>query len=302
MNSGTITNQLLDAVQVIVEDAVNKAEYDKTVQAIIAQCISATQGKYSVKYLGGYFEAFAQNPDIIYTPGTQVYVLIPGNNMSKTKTILGTVDKLGQDFIDENNNIVYEYNGNNICLNSATAPYELHSYLVTDGIILYEDGQTLPTNFTIDPVAANFYLNNSDYLSIAANIKAVIPQGNRGHGDYGIKYTMTFTDPTSGEDVDREFILDINNMLGNPLNQPVTMRQCAEFKIDPHTYKKIKKIELFSKDFVTVSDSSKPADIFISDLELLGINLLLPDGENGYVMSIVTDSGAYFDTTITEKN
>ena len=301
MNSGTITNQLLDAVQVIVEDAVNKAEYDKTVQAIIAQCISATQGKYSVKYLGGYFEAFAQDPNTVYTPDTQVYVLIPGNNMSKTKTILGTVDKLGQDFIDENNNIVYEYNGNNICLNSATVPYELHSYLVTDGITLYEDGQTLPTNFTIDPVAANFYLNNSDYLMIAANIKAVIPQGNRGHGNYGIKYTITFTDSTSGEDVDREFILDINNMLGNPLNQPVVMRQSAEFKIDPHTYKKIKKIELFSKDFVITSNSSKPADIFISDLELLGINLLLPDGENGYAMSIITDSGAYFDENITEK-
>ena len=50
MNSGTITDQLLDAVQVLVDDAVNKAGYDKTVQAVIAQCVSVTKGQYTVKY------------------------------------------------------------------------------------------------------------------------------------------------------------------------------------------------------------------------------------------------------------
>lgn len=295
MNSGTITNQLLDAVQVIVDDAVQKAKFDRTVQAVVAKCISASQGKYSIKYQGGYFNAYSQDPDITYSPNTQVYVLIPDNDMNAIKTILGTVDRLGQNFIIENNNAaIYEYVGNNVCSDSVESPYGLHSYLVTDGIVLYEDGQSSSSDtFNIDTNAANIYLKNSNYLIIGANIRAVLPAEHRNHGNYGIKYTLTFEDPDLEQDIDRVFVLDINSMLGDPYNQPAVLRQHAEFKIDPSTFKKIKKIELFSKDFVATDDDTKPADIFISNIELIGANLLTSN-EDGYTLSIVTNQGSYF--------
>ena len=295
MNSGTITNQLLDAVQVLVDDAVKNATFDRTVQAIIVKCVSAAQGKYSVKYQGGYFYAYAQDPDVTYTPDMQVYVLIPGNDMNKTKTILGTVDKLGENFISVEEASVFKYIGNNICSDSEEALYGLHSYLVTDNIVLYEYGETPVYSFDINADAANLYLKNSDYLIIAAKFRTNLPPENRVKGNYGLKYTLTFDDPLTGTEVDRSYILDINNMLGMPYNQPVAMRQSAKFRIDKENFKKIKKIELFSEGFVTIGDSSKPADIFVSDIETMGAVLLPADTSSGYVLNLITKQGIYFD-------
>lgn len=295
MNSGTITNQLLDAVQVLVDDAVKNATFDRTVQAIIVKCVSAAQGKYTVKYQGGYFYAYAQDPDITYTPDMQVYVLIPGNDMNKTKTILGTVDKLGENFVSVEEASVFKYIGNNICSDDEEALYGLHSYLVTDNIVLYEYGEPSSYSFNINIDATNLYLKNSDYLIIAAKFRTNLPPENRVKGNYGLKYTLTFDDPLTGTEVDRSYILDINNMLGMPYNQPVAMRQSAKFRIDKENFKKIKKIELFSEGFVTVEDSSKPVDIFVSDIETMGAVLLPADTSSGYVLNLVTKQGIYFD-------
>lgn len=295
MNSGTITNQLLDAVQVLVDDAVKNATFDRTVQAIIVKCVSAAQGKYTVKYQGGYFYAYAQDPDITYTPDMQVYVLIPGNDMNKTKTILGTVDKLGENFVSIEEASVFKYIGNNICSDDEEALYGLHSYLVTDNIVLYEYGEPSSYSFNINIDATNLYLKNSDYLIIAAKFRTNLPPENRVKGNYGLKYTLTFDDPLTGTEVDRPYILDINNMLGMPYNQPVAMRQSAKFRIDKENFKKIKKIELFSEGFVTVEDSSKPVDIFVSDIETMGAVLLPADTSSGYVLNLVTKQGIYFD-------
>ena len=294
MNSGTITNQLLDAVQVLVDDAVKKAEFDRTVQAVISKCVSATKGQYSVKYQGGFFYAYAQDPSITYTPETQVYVLIPGNDMNKTKTILGTVEKLGENFVSEAESSIFENVGNNICSDNEETVYGLHSYYITDNIVLYERGTTPSTDFAIDEEAANLYLKNSDYLMIAAKFRTNLPQEHRTKGNYGLKYTLTFIDPITGENIDRSYILDINHMLGNPYAQAVSMRQVLPFEIDADNFQYIKKIEIFSKDFTTVADASKPADIFISDIELNGALMIAADEGTGYILSLITKQGVYF--------
>ncbi len=294
MNSGTITNQLLDAVQVLVDDAVKKAEFDRTVQAVISKCVSTTKGQYSVKYQGGFFYAYAQDPSITYTPETQVYVLIPGNDMNKTKTILGTVEKLGENFISEAESSIFENVGNNICSDIEGTVYGLHSYYITDNIVLYERGTTPTTDFAINEDAANLYLKNSDYLMIAAKFRTNLPQEHRTKGNYGLKYTLTFIDPITGENIDRSYTLDINNMLGNPYAQAVSMRQVLPFEIDADNFQYIKKIEIFSKDFTTVADPSKPADIFISDIELNGALMIPVDEGTGYILSLITKQGIYF--------
>lgn len=294
MNSGTITNQLLDAVQVLVDDAVKKAEFDRTVQAVISKCVSATKGQYSVKYQGGFFYAYAQDPSITYTPETQVYVLIPGNDMNKTKTILGTVEKLGENFVSEAESSIFENVGNNICSDNEGTVYGLHSYYITDNIVLYERGTTPSTDFAIDEEAANLYLKNSDYLMIAAKFRTNLPQEHRTKGNYGLKYTLTFIDPITGENIDRPYTLDINYMLGNPYAQAVSIRQVLPFKIDADNFLYIKKIEIFSKDFTTVADVSKPADIFISDIELNGALMIAADEGTGYILSLITKQGVYF--------
>jgi len=44
--------------------------------------------------------AYNNNSTTKYSAGTSVYVLVPGNNMSKNKTIIGTVSALGENYIN----------------------------------------------------------------------------------------------------------------------------------------------------------------------------------------------------------
>lgn len=305
MNSGTITDQLLDAVQVLVDDAVNKAEYDKTVQAVIAQCVSVTKGQYSVKYQGGYFYAYSQDPDIIYSPETQVYVLIPGNDMSRTKTILGTVDKLGDNFIyKEEIASVYENTGSNICSIESGTEFELHSYRATDGIILYEKGNdtddVFAEGFNLDIDAAEMFLKKSNSLMIAANFRTALALEHRVKGNYGLKCILTFEDPITGtSEVDREYILDINSMNGDPYIQISSLKQSKVEPIDSINFKYIKKIELFSKDFETTTVESKQdiADIFASNIEIMGVNEAQEDEKTGYILNLSMSPRGYFNSS-----
>ena len=55
---------------------VKKAEYDKTIQATIVRVVDQTIGKFMVKYQDSIFYAYG-SPDIKYSNGTEVYILIP---------------------------------------------------------------------------------------------------------------------------------------------------------------------------------------------------------------------------------
>ena len=57
MESVHYENQLLNAIETIVNSAVVKAGYDKTIKAIVDKCVDAATGKYIIRYQDGTFEA-----------------------------------------------------------------------------------------------------------------------------------------------------------------------------------------------------------------------------------------------------
>ena len=83
-----IEQQICDAIEIIVERAIDQANYDKTIQATVISCIDATIGKYKVKYQDSTFYAYSSNSEVTYPNGSTVYILIPGNNTEADKTIL----------------------------------------------------------------------------------------------------------------------------------------------------------------------------------------------------------------------
>lgn len=85
-----IEKQICDAIDIIVQKAIAQADYDKTIQATIINCVDATIGKYKVKYQDSFFYAYSNNLETTYSNGSMVYILIPGNDFSRDKTILGT--------------------------------------------------------------------------------------------------------------------------------------------------------------------------------------------------------------------
>jgi hypothetical protein len=85
----------------MVNASVEKAGYDKTIQAQILSCEDATIGKYRCKYQDAIFYAYSNNISTTYSKGAYVYILVPGNDMKKEKTILGTTEKLGVNYIPQ---------------------------------------------------------------------------------------------------------------------------------------------------------------------------------------------------------
>ena len=53
MSSEFYENQLLDAIDTMVNSAVSRAGYDTTIRATIQKCIDETRGKYEIKYQEG---------------------------------------------------------------------------------------------------------------------------------------------------------------------------------------------------------------------------------------------------------
>ena len=90
-----LTNQLLDAMELIADKKVAAARYDKTIQATIVSCVDAQAGKYKIKYQGNMFYAYSTDTSTTLNNGISVYVNVPESDFSKVKTIIGTVANQG---------------------------------------------------------------------------------------------------------------------------------------------------------------------------------------------------------------
>ena len=97
----SISEKVLDAIQILADNSVKRADYDRTIQAKILSCEDATIGKYRCRYQDAVFYAYSNNTDITYSDNALVYVLVPGNDFNKEKTILGTTKKLGINYITQ---------------------------------------------------------------------------------------------------------------------------------------------------------------------------------------------------------
>lgn len=99
---GKYEDQICQAVDVITNQKINKAVFDRTLEATIVSCENPETGKYRVQYQDATFIAFAKKTDIIYEKGTSVYVLIPSNNTEKDKIIIWAGEKNNVNVIKNN--------------------------------------------------------------------------------------------------------------------------------------------------------------------------------------------------------
>ena len=87
---GSYENQVLDAIDIVVQAAIQSAGYDRTISATIMECIDSERGLYKVRYQDAIYTASAEDPSKKYAQNSQVYVLIPENDYSKHKRILSS--------------------------------------------------------------------------------------------------------------------------------------------------------------------------------------------------------------------
>ena len=116
---------ICQAIEIIANNAVKNAGYDRTVHAQIISCIDQDAGKYKIKYQDSYSYAYSTSPDIHYSNSTYVYVQVPNGDMTKTKTILSAVENstveygIASELEDE-----YDKIGNN-CITYEKNPYPI---------------------------------------------------------------------------------------------------------------------------------------------------------------------------------
>lgn len=294
MNS--IENQVCEAIEIIAERIVSQAQYDKTIQGTVVECVDQTIGKFKIKYQDSVFYAYSNNSDVTYSNGSTVYILVPNGDMSKDKTILGSTSKLGIDYVSTiENDAAYEINGNNCII--TTDSFELCSYTNSYTKILYhKDYLENQNSIKLDIPSVNEYIRNSTHIICGAIFQTNLPQEQQYNGNYGIIFALDFIDNTNNETVTRYYIVDIDTMIGNPYKIITKTRQYGIFDIDNKNFSEVKYISIFCKDFPNTAENKNP-DIFISDIELNGALLLSNDDINSYSLTFITPQGTFFDET-----
>ena len=289
-------NNIIDAIEKIVNNAVANAGYDKTIKATIIECIDQTIGKFKVKYQDSIFYAYATSSEVTYTRGSEVYVLIPGNDSGRDKTILGTVKKLGADYaVAPEGDEAYETVGNNILHSSST--FELCSYKTIEKPLYQRGGSD--NQISLDETAATRYFTKSSALICGAIFKTTIPGQQQYRGNYGISFELMFTDNATGKNVLRNYVLDVNQMTGNPYAIKNETRQYGVFDIDGANFQYVNKISLFCYDFPYQEDN-QPNDIFIKNIDFCGAVPMESEALSGCALTFITPQGIYFDNTDAE--
>ena len=292
MGSGNYESQILEAIQILVDNAVSKANYDKTIQGTVSRCVDATIGKYIVKYQDSSFYAYSHNTETTYPSGTSVYVLVPGNDMSKDKSIIGTVDHLGPDYVSiiegENG---YEVTGVNTI--NADGTFGLCSYKNEDIKILYDRDNNVDL-IGLDVFGFENYIKQSSSIICGATFKTALDSAQKYRGDYGIVFHLDFTDKSTGEVVTKSYIVNVDQMTGNPYNYTVASRQYGIFDVDGANFISVKQIYLFAYDFPNTAEG-KENDIFVSKVELSAANALEKEAAATCALTFVTPQGTYFD-------
>ena len=291
MSSRNYETQILDSIQMIVDNAISKANFDKTIKAIVSGTSNAAEGKYTVLYQGNPMVVYSSNPDVRYTKNMEVYVLIPGNDATQRKVIIGAVDNLGLDYTSiVEGDAGYEIIGTNT-INSEKV-FELCSYVPEDIRVLYDrDNNINLINFNTQ--SFDVYTENSNYLICGAKFRTALPLEQQVQGEFGIAFDVDYQ---SGEEIiTKTYIVNTDNMVGMPYSLVTDTRQYAIFNIDSKNLLSVKQIYIFEYNFPNTSDTIEPNDIFVSEIELQAANALTTEELSSTALTLITKKGLFFD-------
>ena len=301
--SDSLQESLFQAIDYLVNNRISKIDRDTTITATIKKCTNSLENEYQVNYNGGFFYAYAQE-GANYTENDSVYVLIPENDWSKRKLIIGKASAVTE---DENitfvSSLINDYNmigRNTIEDNNTIFPQGLHSYLSSEYILLYQHGDEEHSKISFNETEFSNYLKDAEALLIEASFMTRLPKAHRlaKNGKYGIQFVIAFKNQDRPEETKYvSYVLDSNSMTGNPFLYNSYTDQYAIFPIDVENYLYVDSIMIWSEGFVSESDTVQAdfwgADILVKDPEIYGLRQIT--ATNGdYMLKISTPQGATF--------
>ena len=206
-NQTQIKNNVYKAIDVIAKERIDSLKLDKTIIGTIEAKISNKDNQYRVSYNGGTLYAYAQD-DSVYLPNVTVYVLVPENDFSKKKWIVGRVSNTRN---DQNIDVVagalnqYSIVGNNVITvkdnAELTDALKLRSYEVKKANATFQSANVLydskqPQISLLDINAADLltYVRQSQALSLAADFRTDLSKEQKRmiNGNYGLIFNLRF--------------------------------------------------------------------------------------------------------------
>ena len=282
-------NKILEAVEIITNQKIDEADFNKTVQATIIKMVDAASAHYLVKYQDSRFDAFAVNKTKQYQDGQNVYVLFPGNDTKQDKMIIGPVEKNAEFVTTIVDAERYEIIGTN-CANSLNDIFELCSYAHNGDIKVLYDRENKINLIHLNTRDVQEYIQQSSILCCGADFRTQLPAEQQLKGNYGIVFELAFEDGLM-----KNYMVDINQIVGNPYKLTKSTTQKSYFEIG-EGFQYVNKIYIFEKDF-PYTDDNKENDIFVKNIFIGGAIGLTSDELLSTRIMLETPDGSYFSQT-----
>lgn len=282
MNS--YSEKILDAISLVAENKINKANLNKTIQATIVKVEDEAIGKYKIKYQDSYFFAYAMNSEIAYSKDELVNILVPNGDLDKDKFITSAVGNPKteiQSTLSDSDR--YERIGGN-CI-SANEIYGVSSYK--------EGGDSCSVDLKILN-AKDFeeYIKNSTYFTFGASFKTELSKEQQVKGYYELRIILKCLDESTNQSFYKEYSLNINNFSSNPYKLNTYTKQTGYFKI-PDNIEEVYAIDLRCNKFPN-SKENYQQDIFCKDIFLYGVEKLEDEEIQKTRVVLETPEGTYF--------
>ena len=289
-NSNQISEAILNAIDIISDKKISKAEFSSTIQGTIVDCKDASLGKYLVKYQDSLLEAYSTSPSVTYSKDSLVYIFVPDGNLKEYKVILGTTKQLGTNYIEEFTGEEYFDAGENFISSDytiemssyQTKQYELFNRNSKNNIIILSDN------------IAN-EIRNANYLKMTGTIQTGLPYDQKRNGHYGVRITLIMKNSATGVEEPQDYYFDNNNFFGNPYEYTVASNQVVSCQIDSDNFVAVDRIVCFVQDFpnqVEQGEEPPAADIFIYNFAING-SYKLSDSEKSSVAIVLKSERGY---------
>lgn len=310
-----MTNQvqdaILDAIDTLVNNRIDKMQVDKTVTATIVKCTNSITGEYLCSYNGGNLYAYALE-NASYTTGSTVYVLVPLGDFSKKKTIVSKAQALEDDSnISFVSSALSNYNllgKNPVEDKDNNLPIGMSSYIKDNYVLVYDRDNREESLVDFDDDEFSNSLKQAEAVLIEASFKTRLDNAHRAgkRGYYGLQFVLAFSDKdqvdADGNPAVKEYayVIDTNNMNGNPFLFTAWSEQYSIFDIDIENFLYVKSIMVFCNDFVDADNVPQAElwgeDVFVKNIEIYGLKTI--SAQNGdYIMTLSSPQGITFKST-----
>lgn len=308
-----ISEQLLQAMDIITEEKLRQLKYDKTIQATVYSIVDVDAGEYKVRYNGNIFSAFSEDTSKSYSIKDVVYVKVPEGNFSNKKLItsLVTAKSLSDAQLSDLTNSVFEVSPTFDALYDGAYDAS-QSYGVIAGTPAGEIGSSTYIFQNSEEYEQNGYhglfqqySNNYEYIRLKASF---LTQFHNIHnqGNYGIEVEFYTKDNSSVK-----YRLDLQNFNGNPYGFSVYSPQQIILKAQKNYLMGLKSIRLFEEDFVydkivkngivTDEENRTVANIFVKDISLQYVDMQ-DLSDTTYYLTISAPKGIAFTDKVSSLN